>query len=293
MGKNTYVAVGNKEDISDLVTNIAPKDTPVFSTIGSTTATAVKHSWLEDTMPSPAKSPKVEGAQRSVGDPDPRMALDNVTQIFSRGYEVTATQEAVKKHGIESEISYQMQKAMKAVALDVEKAIIEQTSKVVGTASAARELGGIPYFVTTNVLANGGTPRAFTETLLNDALQAIYGFGGNPGVAVMGGKQKRAASAWTAGSTKFLEADATKLQAKISVYESDFGVVKLLLDRWMPAGAVYVLDTQYLKTAWLRRFKTEDLPKTHDSIRKDIIGELTLECRAEKAHAIIKDLTTS
>ncbi len=293
MAKNTYVAVGNKEDISDLITNIAPKDTPVFSTIGSTTATAVKHSWLEDNMPSPTKTPRVEGAQRSTGDPDPRVQLDNVTQIFSRGYEVTATQEAVKKHGVESEISYQMQKAMKAVALDVEKAFIEQTTKVVGSASVARELGGIPYFVTTNVLANGGTPRGFTEAILNDALQAVYGAGGSPGVAVMGGKQKRVASGWTAGSTKFMDADATKLQSKISIYESDFGVVKLLLDRWMPAGSVFVLDTQYLKTAWLRRFKTEDLPKTHDSIRKDILGELTLECRAEKAHALIKDLTTT
>jgi hypothetical protein len=43
VGKNTYVAVGNKEDLNDLITNISPTDTPIYSMIGSTKATATYH----------------------------------------------------------------------------------------------------------------------------------------------------------------------------------------------------------------------------------------------------------
>lgn len=297
MGKNTYVAVGNKEDISDLIQNIAPEDTPLYSTLGKgPSATATYHEWLEDDLGDPADNAKKEGFTYTVDDPTTRTRLGNYTQIMSRGYGVTDTQEVVQKHGLTSEISYQMTKAMKELAFDVEKALIEQDAKVAGDAATARRFGALPYWIQTNVLhgvdTGGGvyTPRAFTEELVNDALEAAWSEGGKPSIIMMSGKNKRRASKWTNGSTKNMDATETKLQSRIDVYESDFGMVKLMMNRWMPHDTAFVIDPSLWKVCFLRPFATKDLPKTGDTINKIIVGELTLEARAQNANAVILDI---
>lgn len=295
MGKNTYVAVGNKEDLSDLITNISPTDTPIYSMIGSTKATATYHEWLEDELGDVGKeNKKVEGFEYGVSDPGVRTRLGNYTQIMSRGYGVTDTQETVQKHGVSSEIAYQMAKAMKLIALDCEYAYLNNDSKVAGDATIEREMGGIPYWIASNVLVNepGGTPtdRALTFDLIGDALQATWEDGGNPGTMVVSPMTKRIIGKMVNGATKFMDADESKLKERIDVLETDFGTLKIVVDRWMPNGSVIILDPSLWKTAYLRPFKTLDLPKTGDNTKKVIVGELTIEARAEKANAMIKNL---
>jgi len=183
-----------------------------------------------------------------------------------------------------------MANRMKEIAKDVEYAIINNTSKVAGDASTARQMGGIQAFVTTNVDDNGGTARDLTEDLLNDGIQSAWQSGGDPNVVVVCGKHKRTISGFTAGALKYLEAEDKRLVAAVDVYESDFGVVRIIPHRYMLTNMLFILDTNYWKTAYLRPFKVKDIPPTGDYVAKAIIGELTLEARAEKANAIIKDL---
>ena len=290
MGKNTYVAVGNKEDLGDLISNIAPQDTPLYSMLGKGTATATLHEWLEDSLPSPGDNKQVEGFEYTVTDPAPRVRLGNYTQIMTRGYGVTKTQEKVQKHGVSSEIAYQMTKAMKALAFDMEQAIITQATKNAGTASVARQFGGIPHWITTNKLANGGTARVISESLIADALQAAWVAGGHPTTLVCSGGQKRKISAFTNGVQKTMDAAVRKLTQVIDVFESDFGLVKIVADRWMPDTSIFVLDPTHWKVCALRPFGTQELPNTGDNLKKVIVGEHTMEARAEKASASIVDL---
>lgn len=293
-GSNTYVAVGNKEDLNPVITNIAPSETPLYSAIGATSATATYHEWLEDDLGDAASNAKAEGFTYATTKPGTRERLGNYTQIMSRGYEVTDTQESVQKTGLTSEMAYQMAKCAKLVAKDCEKAIMEQSTRSAGdntqSSPTARNMGGIPYWVTTNVLDNSSVARDFTPDLLNDALEDCYDVGGSPSIAVMGGTLKRTMSGWNGGAMKTIDADTSKITQKIDVYESDFGMLKVLLDRYTPSGKVYVLDPGLWKKATLRPFKNLDLPKTTDSIKKVIVGEWTLEARAEQANAIIADL---
>ena len=293
-GSNTYVAVGNKEDLNPVITNIAPSETPLYSAIGATSATATYHEWLEDDLGDAASNAKAEGFTYATTKPGTRERLGNYTQIMSRGYEVTDTQEVVQKHGLTSEMAYQMAKCAKLIAKDCEKAVMEQSTRSAGdntqSTPTARSMGGIPYWVTTNVLGNSAVARDFTPDLLNDALEDCYDVGGAPSIAVMGGTLKRTMSGWNGGAMKTIDADTSKITQKIDVYESDFGMLKVLLDRYTPSGKVYVLDPGLWKKATLRPFKNLDLPKTTDSIKKVIVGEWTLEARAEQANAIIADL---
>ena len=292
MGKNTYVAIGNKEDISSLISNISPKETPFYTAFGTVPCTATNHEWLEDSLADPAANKQVEGADFTVKDPTPRKRMGNYTQIFSKGYGVTATQETVAKHGVTSEIGYQMRKAMREIALDVEFAIASQAAKAVGSVTVARQMGGVQSFITTNKVTAGAV-RPFTENLLNDALEMCWKAGGNATKVFLSGKQKRNVSSWTGSGSgeKHLDQNSKKLVSSIAVYESDFGVVSFVPHRLMTDTEVVVLDMSFWKIAELRKMKTEDLPKTSDGHKKIIVGELTLEARAEKASAIIDKLT--
>ncbi|MBQ6664053.1 MAG: DUF5309 family protein [Synergistaceae bacterium] len=292
MASNTYAAVGNREDVSDIITNIAPYDTPLYSRIGKTKATAVTHEWLEDELGEPIANVNPEGYTYSTSDVEPRVRLRNYTQIMHRGIQVTDTQEVVLKHGVRSEMAYQMQKTLKELAFDCEKAIIEQDVAIPGSASnMTRQFGGLPYWIATNSLTNGGAARELTFDLINNALEQTWTVGGKPSVLLMSPRNKRQVSRMTAGHTKYMDGNKTrKLTQMISVLETDFGTLQCLTDRFMKNDKVYGLSPEYIKKAFLRPFKTGDMPKMNDMQRKYVNGEWTLEMRAEKAHFVIGDL---
>ena len=292
----TYdVRTSIKEDLSDIVTNISPEDTPVYSMLGRTEAKSTYHEWLEDTLnvPTGAPNPILEGADYTGDTPTARTRKGNYTQIFRRVYRVSATQRAVATpKGIGDELVYQAAKAMKEVSIDVERAIILNATMNAGSPTVPRQMGGIPAFVSTNVLANNGVARALTETLLNDGLQRAWERGGNPNVVICSGRQKRVISSFTAGLTKVVPAEDQTLYASVDVYDSDFGRVQIIAHRQgMPHNRVYILTTEHWKVAYLRPFKREDIPKLGDWFGAAIVGELTLEGRAEQANAIIADLS--
>jgi hypothetical protein len=291
LGQNTYVAVGNAEDISDFITSISPKDTPFYSACGKTKATATNHEWLEDSLRAAGDNKKVEGFEYTVTNPTPRVRLGNYTQIFSVGYGVTDTQEVVLKHGLTSEIAYQMRKGMKEMGLDVENALITQAAKSAGSASTARQFGGAPYWIATNVVPLAGTGSGvwpvLSEDDMNTALQECWRAGGTPAKVYLSGDNKRTVSAWSGEGDKYLDQNSKKLVNSISIYESDFGIVSFVPHRMMDNSKVFVIDPEYWKVATLRPMHTAKLPKTGDSQKRVIVGELTLEARAERASAMI------
>ena len=292
MASNTYAAVGNKEDVSDIITNIAPSDTPLYSRIGKTKATQVNHEWLEDTLGGAQTNMYPEGYTYFTVDAAPRARLNNYTQIMHRGIQVTDTQEAVLHYGVRSEMAYQMTKALKELAFDCEKAIIEQNTKTIGamTPPTPRQFGGLPYWIVTHVYSNSG-PRDLTFDLINTALEDVWTDGGKPSILLVSPRNKRVISTFTAGNTKYMDGNKTnKLTHMISVLETDFGTLQCMTDRFMPNDVVYGLSPEYIKKAFLRNFKTGDIPKINDMGRRMVNGEWTVEMRAEKAHFKIEDL---
>lgn len=292
MASTQYNATAKVIDLTNMITNISPSDTPIYTYIGrAPKAVQVKHSWEEDDLPAPVDNAQVEGAAYTVTDPGETTLLDNVTQIFSRGYGITDTNMATKRYNMSNKLAYEMSKAMKVLAMDVERAIIRNNKKVLGNASTARKMAGLPYYLKTNTQDNSGTARDLTYALLNNTLEAVYKQGGDPDIIVASPRNKRILSALLPLSTERTQkAEAKKVVATIDVFEGDFGIQRVLTDRWLPDTDVYVLSTEYMGTSYLRPFKREELPKSKDATEQIIIGELTLEVRAEKASARITDL---
>ena len=293
MASNTYAAVGNKEDVSDIITNISPSDTPLYSRIGKTKAQQVTHEWLEDELGSPTVNQQDEGYTYFTMNVVPRQRQFNYTQIMHRGIQITDTQEAVLHYGVRSEMAYQMAKTLKELAFDCEQAMLTQNVRQLGSMMPGnpRIFGGLPFWIITNVFNNGGTGRALTFDLINNALEQTWTGGGKPSILLVSPRNKRVISTFTAGSTKYMDGNKTnKLTNMISVLETDFGTLQCLTDRFMPNTEIYGLSPEYIKKAFLRNFKTGDIPKINDMGRRMVNGEWTVEMRAEKAHFKIEDL---
>ena len=252
---------------------------------GRSKVTGMTHSWLTDSLANPQANAHLEDAAFTSTLATPRVKLDNYIQIFMRDCVVSDSQEAVLKAGVRSEMAYQLQKTLKMIALDVEYAIVNNSTKVLGATSTEGKFGGVPYFNNVNtVSATGGD---FTEAQFNDAIQKAWAKGGMPDMVVVSGNNKRKVSMFTGNAQRQRNADSTKVKQIVDVYESDFGLVNLQLHRLQPDNRIDFLQTEYWKLAYLIPFKTYDRPKDSLMNGKVVTGQLTLECRSPEANAVI------
>lgn len=310
----TYAAVGMREDLSDVIYNISPTDTPFMSSIGKTKATAVYHEWQTDSLAAAAANAAVEGADATEATLSPTTRVGNRTQISQKTVGITGTLEAVDKAGRKSEKAYQLAKASSEIKRDMEFTLLNNTVQSNGTAgSTARVLGGLQTWLASNT-SNGtggsagasgttartnGTDRTFTEALLQGVVKSVFTSGGSPKVLMVTPAHKQTVSAFAgiAAQRYMAPADApTTIIGAADVYMSDFGSMSVVPNRFMLSGntandVAFVLDPEYAAVAYLRPFFTNDLAVTGDSTKTQLLVEYTLEVKSEAAHGIIADLT--
>lgn len=250
---------------------------------GRSKVTGMVHSWLTDSLGTPGENAQLENQQFSSTPATPRVKLENYIQIFMRDCMVSDSQEAVLKAGVKSEMAYQLAKTLKMIALDVEYAIVNNATKVQGTATVQGKFGGVPYFNNVNEVE----ATELTEEKLNDAIQAAWRVGGTPDICVVSGPNKRIISNFTGNAHRERSADSTKIKQIVDVYESDFGLVNTVLHRLQPDTRVDLLQTEYWKLAYLIPFKTYERPKDSLMNGKVVTGQLTMECRSPEANSFI------
>jgi len=290
---DTYDAVGIREDLTDIITNISPTETPMLSRFGKTKAKDTYHEWQTDTLASAAKNAQIEGT-----DPDPASLTattrtGNYTQISYKVWRTTDTMENVELAGRTSEYAYQAAKALKELARDMEYSLVNGTGNS-GSSAAAREIKGVLSWITTNVETGTGTGNeTLTETMYNDALQSIWDQGGRPDVTYANGWQKRKISAFSTPSTRNISVEDGRLVANIDVYQSDFGVQTIVLDRYMTSSVVALLQEDLWKVAFLYPVKHKELPDLGGGPKGMVKTEWTLEALNEAGSGKITGLSTS
>jgi len=290
----TYDAIGNREDLTDVVATITRHETPLFSGLEKTQANARTHEWQTDTLSTGSSNAQIEGADFSFSIPGVRTRVSNYTQIFSKTLEVSDTQREVSTAGLEDEYVYQMEKRMKEIATDVEEALITGTGNS-GASGTAREMTGILSFISTNVETGSGSgTEALTEDMYNDLLQTIWESGGRPDYTYVAGFQKRKISSFATSNTRYVEVKGpADLVNTVSAYESDFGRQIIELDPFMETDEVLALQKDMAAVAVLRGIKSVDVATVGDAKRGALVGEMTLVCKNEAAHGKITGLTTS
>lgn len=308
----TYTAVGQREDLMDVIYNISPTETPFMNSIGKTSATARLHEWQTDSLAAASTTnAAIEGANATSATLTPSVRVGNRTQISQKTIAISGTLETVNKAGRRSEKAYQLAKASSELKRDMEATLLSNNVAADGNGSStARTLGGMQAWLNSNYNGTGtagslgttarvtGTDRAFTSTLLNTTMQSCFTNGGSPTMLFVTPAQKVVASGFTSVATRFRDVPANQ-QAQIiaaaDVYVSDFGIIQIVPDRFIPNAdnddCAFLVDTEMAAVAYLRPFQTNELAKVGDSEQTQLLVEYTLQVNNEAAHGIIADLT--
>ena len=298
-----FAAIGEREDLADIIYDISPTDTPFMSNIGRGTANAVFVEWQTDALESAsADNAASEGEDATTSTATPTVRFGNYTQIMDKVPRVSGTLRAVNTAGRRDEFSYQIAKRGRELKRDIESAFLSNNAATAGSATNARKLAGAGAWLFGNVVAKGasattvtvtsgapltaptaGTAGTYTEGDLKTVLEAIWNDGGDPDVVIHNSTDKKLASAFGGIATLYRDTAGKNAPASIlgaaDIYVSDWGQVQLVADRFIPSSPyVGVFDLEYWEAKYLRPIQQNELAKTGDSDRAQLICEVTLCC---------------
>jgi hypothetical protein len=311
----TYSAKGIREDLSNVITNIAPEETPYMSNIGRENVSNSLFEWQTDTLAAAAANAQLEGDD--VGSFDAVTAtvrLQNYAQISRKTIILSATEEVVNKAGRRSELAYQIAKRGSELKRDQEFVLLNGGIAVAGDSTTARVSASLGAFVKTNTdkQTNGvdpsyttlpnsartdGNVRTFTETILKNVIQKVWTSGGTPKILMCGPVNKQRVSSFTGIASSRFNIDGgakpATLVGAVDIYVSDFGNVQVIANRFQRERDAWVIDPDYAKMTVLRPYQQVELAKTGDAEKRMLIVEWGHKVTAENAHGLAADLITS
>ena len=314
--RETYGAIGIREDLSNIIYNISTMDTPFLNGCGRGSADNTQFEWQTDELKQAAANMQIEGNDyASTAATEPRR-LSNYTQISATQVQSSGTAEAVDFAGRKSTQAYQLAKRAKEMKRDMEYMLLQGTAKVAGSSGTARETACFPTWIgtsdadTTNIVAasdgsgltnngsgltypdgttsatTGGANTAVTIALINNVVERIWNLGGTPDTILCNSTVKGTISSSTVGGAVVAEPRAnhagsgpiTAVNA-VDVLVTDFGTFKVVPDRFIPATNVDFVDFDLWSVDYLRPFRTETLAKSGDSVKQLLIAEYGLRAK--------------
>jgi len=314
----TYSSVQIREQLSDIIYNIAPLDTPFFSGCSREKAENTLYQWQTDTIGSGSANRVIQGDDSPASDARvlPTL-LNNRTQISRYVVQTSGTDDAVNYAGHGKHQAYRLAKRGKQMKRDLEAMLSQNIAKVAGDATTAPVSAGLPTWLATNYVSmnpSSGSPAAaagtgadtmteatatasITEAGIKNVILDAYTAGGQPDMILCPSAIKQAISGLSsnAGPGYPIRNEAkgkgpvTAINA-VDVYVSDFGTYKIVPDRNLNSTEhVFFLDMDFWGLMVLRDFQTVDLAKTGDSTKQMLLFEAGLVSKNEKSSGILAD----
>ena len=313
----TTQAVGNREELSDVVSRITPEDTPIYTDIRKESCKSVHPEWGTDELAAPAENIHPEGDEYVFDAITPPERMGNYTQIMRKTWILSGTQEVVDEAGNIQKRNEQKLKRGIEIRKDVELAIVTNNASVGG---ATRELGGLPTWIETNASRNSGsnggfnsgtgltvaetpgTQRAFSKAIVDSVAQQGYSSGANFRTLYVSPYVKSVfvtfMSDTNVASFRYAASNGknNSIVANADVYEGPYGKLMIKPNRVMSTSAAvarraFFIDTDMVSFKWLRKIQNDkNLAKTGDADKGVIIGEGTLCVKNEKGIGVAADL---
>lgn len=311
---DSYDSVNSiREDIMDDVVNITPEDTPAYSSMKKVSASNTNVEFMTDTLRSSGANAHIEGDATAGSARVASVRLSNQTQIFKDSVVVPDTDIGLDRVGKRKQLALQTLKIAAEQKLDIELAIFANNAKVVGNASTAREMAGIPAWLKTNVnfqsgnsganptgdgtdaRTDDGTPTAFSQAKFDAVMQSMWEEGGKPNTCYLSAFQMNKALSFTGNNNQ--RANVTGADERVinslAIYLTPWGQVKFQPSRENRSRDVFITQDDMWNVGVLRPTKSTALAKTGDNTQRQVVTELTLICKNEKASGAIYDNTTS
>lgn len=308
--------VGVREQLSNLIANISPADTPLCTAIGAEGCGDTTFSWQTDVLSTAAQNHQVSGYDiTTYNEVTATVRLYNYCSLSQRDFAIAGDTEAAEKAGRESEVGYQLTKTSKELKRDIEVNYTANNAAVAPNGATAGETGSLPAFIKTNVQAgtNGshagwgtiptgarsnGTEGASSETLLKKAVRQSYEQGGEPTLVMAGPYQKQQISAYAGiaaqrANTALPSNVPVTILAAADGYVSDFGTLMIVPNRHQRPIDVWVLDPDGIRERIFRDYEMEEMAKTGDAEKWDIRTSRGLQVDQQLAHALITDVTST
>ena len=312
----TFDIKGIREELSNIVYNISPEDTPFMSNAGRESIENTLFEWQRDVLAAAVSSnAQIQGDDITTFTAvTATVRMGNRSQISSKPIIVADTVEAVSKAGRKSELAYQITKRSAEIKRDIEKNSLDRVAAAAGGTGTAPKTGTMGAIIGsidgTNVSmgATGanptdattftnartdGTQRSFTESLLKTVLSGVWTNGGSPDTIMLGPTQKAVASGFAGIATKTYsqtEATPAAIIGAADVYVGEFGTYSIVPNRFQRDRDAWVLDFEYVAIVYLRPFQVKDLAKTGDAEKKLMLAEWGLKVYTDFAHGMVADL---
>ena len=293
----TYDATAIREDLSDVIYDISPTDTPFMSSIaGKGSVSNTLFEWQTEALASAViNNYHVEGADAGTAATTVTARVTNQTQISKKVVEVSGSHEAVNNAGKKSELAHQLAKASKELKRDMEGSLLADNAAAAGNATTARETRGAANWIATNVTDAGtsGTHAAMVEADVLAAAEAVWTAGGEASTILLGATNKKLITAMTgrADAVRTVADNNMTIQNSVDIYVSDFGTYNIIMDRFCDQDVVYFLDHDMWSVDYLRDFQTVDIARAGDGEKKMLLVEYGLRCGNEAANAKIRYTT--
>ena len=311
----TSTAIGEREQLADVIYRIDPDETPIFSALKKETSNGIFTEWqVQELAAASATNYVNEGADASVAAPTATSRLGNYHQISVKAVAVSKTLDAVEKAGRDREVAYQ--KVLKSLELrrDIEKAIGD--TNVARAAADPRKSASLITWITngdapgdmafatgdgTDVADLTGTARALTLAQIETAMQAAWTDGGSPKIMACSAANRANFSDLSA-SGNLVSNDVNMTAAKevtyvgsTSVFLTDFGTLEVAPSRFMGDDKIFLIDPDFAALCTIngRNFTENEIAPTGDAEKFQIVTEWALKVLAPKAHAAVIGLDGS
>jgi hypothetical protein len=273
----TYDQVGKKEDVSDIITSISPFATPCQSMFKNEKVSARTFSFLEDALADSQVNAAVEGADATMLTLTDATERTQNTQILTKGFQVSATADAVATYGRAKETGLQLAKKLKEIKKDYERAMVGvEQAAVAGSSSVARKMTSVLNQISTTVDAGANATDALTEAKLLLAGETAYNNGSEPDTFMIKPGDAQIVAGFSAASGRNREiAQGKTLVNAIDLYVSPYGEYRVVLNRELKTTHALLIDPTMFKTCTLRPFTRTLLAKNGDSDRHHIVGEVS------------------
>jgi hypothetical protein len=301
----TKDAVGNREDLSDSIYNIDPTDTAFMNSVGRRNVTNVVFDWQTEALASPGANAIEDGFALSRAATTPTVRLSNSCQISYKDATVTGSQEAANSAGRKSEMAHQMAKRSKELKNDIEFIALSEQPRDLGSDDGIRRTRAFGHWLTVTrrgsavganpvsetAASTGGTDETLTEALFKPVHKQSYDAGATANLLLTNSTQKVIIDTFVGRANSRHAIGANAVEASVALYASDFGDLRVVLDRKLSQQIIYGVDTEMVRLAFYRNFMQKPIAAIGDAETRMILAEWGVQVDNPKAHFGMYDLT--
>jgi hypothetical protein len=311
---NPGSGVSNREDLTDVLTILAPEETPVLSLANKSKATATFNEWTVDILATPSSTGIQEGADISTYTDKfaGRARLGNYIQLFRRDFMVSQLQQAVESVG-PARIAEAEAKAVREIKRDMEKTLCGDQDRSVEDGSSTRYVtrglgdwldSAGPADVPSNFRTPAGSINSsgttLTENVFNGLIASIFTQTGTVDALslVAGTTLRRTVSGYARSDNNTNEnvyhvnqmATDKEITLSVNTYDSDFGIITVINGNpaCLPdSSRGYILNPNYIGVAELMSLGSTRVPDQGGGQRGFVDGAIALQVFSPLAHGKI------